>query len=242
MLKEYNNFFTLHSNSNRNRKTFSVTTNKSSLVVESFIRLVKEYKDINIEFSIKESSGFEPIKDIYLLNSDLGIIYLKKSKKDIFLDELKRKRLSYHLISSLDPCIVVRSGHPLTLKESPLTIEDLVDYGLLKYNNAALSYEEDGDNHYHFYEYLIQKKKVKNIVSVGDRAAFHDILTQTDFISLGIGVARKQEELFGIVSIPFDFPFDTNWLEMGVVYLKNPTLNHVAKRFIEILINTYGDD
>lgn len=237
MLREYNKFADISNQSNRSRKTFSVTTVRSSLVVESFIRLTKEYQDYNIEFSIKESGGIEPLQDIYLLNADLGVIYTQCSKKSYLLENLKRRGILYKKISKLSSCIILRSGHPLLEKNEEITFNSLKQYGLVRYDNDVLTYEADSKK---IYDSLIQTNDIKNIINISDRALFHNVLTQTNFFSIGTTAAKNQEELFGIVSIPFtSFNFGEE-IEMGIIRLQNSNLNPVSNRFIEILLQTYS--
>lgn len=239
LLKEYNKFKNIKNRSNRDKKTFSITTVRSSLVVESFARLTREYKDYDIEFSIKESGGMKPFKDIYLLNADLGVIYTRISKKDNLLDNLKRKRISYKKINNLSTCIILRNGHPLLQDDGNIDIDNLKHYGLIKYDNAVLTDDEPIENE-SIYETLIETAHIKNVININNRALLHNLLTQTNLYSIGTTAAKNQEDLFGIVSIPLSSLNLEDQIEMGVISLKNIPRNPISDRFIEILFDTYG--
>ncbi len=239
LLDEYDKFQDIRNESNNSRKTFTLSTVSSSLTVESFIRLIKEYENENIEFSIKESGGILPLEDIYLLNSDLAVIYVQNSKKKDLMEDLKRKGIAYRKINTLQSSLVLRSGHPLLNRECDITIDSLVNYGLIKYDNDVLIYD-NVDKNQSIYENLLNTGKITRIVNINNRALLHNLLTHTNFVSIGTSPAKNQEDLFGIVSIPFSFLNSGDHIEMGIIYLKRSALNPITERFIEILLETYG--
>lgn len=239
LVKEYEKFGNLEGGISPLRESFSIASIRSSLVFESFIRLVKEYEDRGIEFTIRESSGLEPLQDIYRLHADLGVIYFRSSHKDKFLSELKRKGVAYQRVNTFSPCVIVRRGHPLCDKKQPLRLDDLQGLGFVKYNHDVIAYEENETEN--LYTHLLSSLQPKNIVHIFERGAFHNLLTQTDFFSFGIMSAQNQEEWFGIVSIPFEAKTPDIRLEMGLIYLKTIKLSPIAQRFIKILMDTYRE-
>lgn len=238
IMEAYDNLFSLSNKQSPIKNGFKISTVRSSLVMESFITLIREYMEHGLEFTIKETDSKIPVDDVYFLNADLGIIYLEASSKPSLLKELKRKNIAYKKITQFSINIVLGVGHPLLNKKGNLAIDDLYDYGLVRYSRNSLpTYDEEIS--YDFGNSILDMDKIKSVINVSDRASLHNILTQTDFFFVGIQGAKKQEEIFNIVSIPLDGIDSRTTVEMGVIYLENLPLNPIAERFIEILSDTY---
>lgn len=240
LLTEFNRLSNIASNRIENRESFSISTIKSSLVVECFVRLIKEYENKYIEFKLIERNGKGPLEDVYLLNADLGIVYTQLSKLEYLKKEVKRKGMRYKRICTLTYCILLRSGHPIFERKQDINIWNLKKYGLVRYDNNKLPYASS-KLEVNTYSDLVNLNDIKNIMQINSRALLHNILTQTDYFSIGTTAARNQEELFGIVSIPFPESSPGERIEMGVISSKKGSINPIASRFIEMITETYGD-
>lgn len=241
IIKDYQELFESSNNSTDIKNSFSLTTVRSSLVMESFICLLNEYSDEDISsFNIKESEANIPIQDVHFLNSDLGVIYAMEDSKETLIKEFKRKSIEYKKICNLKPCIIVRTNHPLIENKNTeeVSVEDLYKYGLVEYGDIYLPYDNELEIS-NYYEKILDIKKMKRTITVSDRGSLHNILIHTNFISLGTQAAKNQEEMFNIVSIPIKSNDNISRLEMGVIYQKNIELSSVAKRFIEVLLDNY---
>lgn len=240
LLTEFNRLSNIASNRIEKRESFSISTIKSSLVVECFVRLIKEYENKYIEFKLIERNGKGPLEDVYLLNADLGIVYTQLSKLEYLKKEVKRKGMRYKRICTLTYCILLRSGHPIFERKQDINIWNLKKYGLVRYDNNKLPYASS-KLEVNTYSDLVNLNDIKNIMKINSRALLHNILTQTDYFSIGTTAARNQEELFGIVSIPFPELSPGEGIEMGVISSKKGSIDPIASRFIEMITETYGD-
>lgn len=242
MMKEYRNIVYLSNKQKYVRNKFSLTTVRSALVMESFIKLVREYRiGDGFQLTIKETESETPIQDVYYLNADLGVIYTWSNEKTMLLKELDRKNIEYKQICKFKPCLILGADHPLLNEGSQINEDTLYDYGLVRYGRDYLPY--DGERvALDYYQSFLKLDKIKKIINVCDRASLHNILTQTDFFTLGTQAAIDQAGLFNIVSIPLKNIDEESNFEMGVVYQKEIALNSITKRFIEILIENYGKE
>lgn len=241
IIRDYKKFFKIGNNRTSDKNKFSVTTIRSSLVMEAFIKLAREYKEENeLVFNIRETESDIPIQDVQFLNSDLGIIYSPINAQENLIKELNRKDIGYRKICRFDPCIVVGTNHPLVKFKDHIKIEDLYSYGFVKYGKNYMPYDNESLA-FNYYDNLIDQSKIKRHITVSDRASLHNILTNTDFFSLGTKAAKDQESIFNIASIPIETNFKKEYLEMWVIYQNSMGLTPIADRFIEILIENYGD-
>lgn len=238
ILEQYKRLQSIEVENVNDKNKFTITTVHSSLVMESFIYLMKKYDHHDeIEFKIKETDSQTPIQDVAYLDSDLGIIYTEDVFKPTLLEELTRRNIIYQKICDFNACIILGIHHPLVQKNNTITLSDLSDYGFVTYPKSFLPYmasEKSFDS-----ELMISHNGKK--LYVNNRASLHNILTQTDYFSIGTQAARDQEKMFNITSIPFPKSDSTFALEMGVLYRDNESLNPIAHEFIERLQRNYGN-
>jgi len=221
---------------------FTVTTVRSSLVMESFIHLMRQYEHHDhITFTIKESDSHTPVHDVTYLDSDIGIIYTWDPVKPKLLADLKRKNIIYEKVCDLNICIVLGVNHPLVHQTSAITFSDLYNYGFVTYEKNHLPYATERSSN-DFLECVVDYSKIKNKIYVSNRASLHNILTHTDYFSIGTQSARDQENMFNIISIPLPESYGPFMLEMGVLYRDNTPLNPIAKEFMDMLQHNYGED
>ena len=218
---------------------FRISTIRSSLVMDGFLKLYHRYEgEESYSFSIIESDNRQTVQDVYAHNAEIGVIYLPGEDRREALSRLENKGILYQPICNLRRQIILRRGHPLLGKNRPLTKQDLSGYPMVRYGSRASQSGEPLD----IYGGLRDFEENSRLVWVYDRASLHNILCNTDCFTLGTRSAENQEELFGIVSVPFkEEDGSLPAPEMGVIFLKNYSLGSIAQEFIEILRNTYGD-
>lgn len=238
---EFESLRSIEVNKEKKENVFSVTTVRSSLVMEAFIELTKHYNFANeLEFKIKETDSHAPIQDVAYSDVDLGVIYTLNANKPNLTNELSKGDLVYETICSLHICIILGVNHPLLKGGKKIDIKDLESYGYVTYGEEQLPYENNSyltgllDN-------IIDIEYTGKRIYVSNRASLHNILTQTNYYSIGTQAAKGQEAMFNITSIPIKKESSLYNLEMGVIYKKNTTLNPIAQQLITILKNNYQE-
>src|SRR5699024_8309437 len=69
--------------------SFTLTSVRSSLVMETFLTLMNRYYEKSyFEFTLNESNGQRPIHDVTYYEADLGVIYTPGSVKSHLLKRL----------------------------------------------------------------------------------------------------------------------------------------------------------
>ncbi len=241
MMKEYRNIVGLSNKQEDMSNRFFLTTVRSSLVMESFIKLMGEYEgEDNLRFTIKETESEKPIHDVHYLNADLGILYIWSNEKTILMEELSRKNIEYRKICKFKPCVILGANHPLLKEGREIDKESIYKYGLVRYGKDYMPYDGERAS-FDYYKSFLDMDRIKKVISVCDRASLHNILTQTDFFTLGTQAAVEQAGLFNIISIPVKSLEKYADFEMGIIYQREMVLNPIAKRFVQILIENYGE-
>src|SRR5699024_1722922 len=87
IIDQYHSLLHIHSDQdNSKQNSIVLSTIRSSLVMESFIRLIEIYYDSSYEFTINEHNGYIPVHDITYLKADLGVIYIHKQNKSKMME------------------------------------------------------------------------------------------------------------------------------------------------------------
>src|SRR5699024_10325694 len=145
IIDQYHSLLHIHSDQdNSKQNSIVLSTIRSSLVMESFIRLIEIYYDSSYEFTINEHNGYILVHDITYLKADLGVIYIHKQNKSKMMEYFTQNAIRYEKTCDFNNCIIFGVHHPLANKES-VTLEELKDYGIVVYSNDSLPYQKHQD-------------------------------------------------------------------------------------------------
>lgn len=222
-------------------QSFTLTSVRSSLVMESFLTLMERYhKQSSYRFTFNESDGQRPIHDVTYYDADLGVIYTRGTYKNQLVKKLAQKNIVYEKICGVETSVILGVNHPLLSSNEPLTMEKLAPYGYVMYADHALPFIHDNfPNHTISNESTL--RNVQKQVYVNSRAALHNILYHTTMFSLGNQAAKNQEKMFNIVSVPLHDEIIPADIEIGVIYRKNIALHPIAQEMIDQLKANYSD-
>lgn len=242
ILRDVENLHELYKEGQPKICRFKVSSVPFSHVMDAFIRLTGQYEgDSKLQFSFKETNNYNVIKDIYSNTSDIGVVIVSKSQKDALSYLLERKNIHHALICTVDVQIILSTHHPLLKKSGKIHPDDLHDYGIVLYDTYQ-DFGLEGINYNIFSNALFDLRKMKKVIYVYSRASLHNILTQTDFFTLGIKSTVNQDSVYNIVSIPIeDQLFQLEKSEMWLIHLNDRPLSETSEQFIEILKTLYGD-
>ncbi|WP_315122467.1 LysR family transcriptional regulator [uncultured Clostridium sp.] len=241
IIKDVENFINLYKDTQSKTHSFKLSTMHSSHAIDAFFRLNDEYKnERDTRFYIKETNNYTVINDIYCQESNVGVVYIPQSMKNTFVNILKMKNIDYTFICNLDRQVILSKNHPLLKNGHKIRSEELYKYGMVRYIDYMGLGIESVD-YVSIYK-LKNIDKISKIIYVNNRAILHNVLTQTDYFTIGIKNVINQEEIHNIVSVPIedDDLFQNMWGEMWVVNLKDKTIDELSKKFIRILKDSYG--
>ena len=186
-------------------ETLAVSMTKFSHVMESFITIVRRYQN-QPEFThrLYEGQLEDAIEDVVSGRADIGMFP-----------------------SYVEPQIVISKDHPLVREKKPMTRENLANYGFIRYmgqyddiRSNILGPNEDGGS----------TGKKKEIYVTG-RATLMNLISQTDFYSIGIHDFDKQLSDFRAVSVPI--PGCEVKLEFGYVTLADVPISGIGEEFLK---------
>ena len=206
----------------------SVSMTKFSHVMESFITIVRRYQD-QPEFThrLYEGQLEDVIEDVVSGRADIGIFHFDSQRHEEIQVMAAAKGLTYRFLSYVEPQIVISKDHPLVREKKPMTRENLANYGFIRYmglyddilSNILGPNEEGGST-----------GKKKEIYVTG-RATLMNLISQTDFYSIGIHDFDKQLSDFRAVSVPI--PGCEVKLEFGYVTLADVPISGIGEEFLK---------
>lgn len=206
----------------------AVSMTKFSHVMESFITIVRRYQD-QPEFThrLYEGQLEDAIEDVVSGRTDIGIFHFDSQRHEEIQAMAAAKGLTYRFLSYVEPQIVISKDHPLVREKKPMTRENLANYGFIRYmgqyddiRSNILGPNEDGGS----------TGKKKEIYVTG-RATLMNLISQTDFYSIGIHDFDKQLSDFWAVSVPI--PGCEVKLEFGYVTLADVPISGIGEEFLK---------
>lgn len=209
-------------------ETLAVSMTKFSHVMESFITIVRRYQD-QPEFThrLYEGQLEDVIEDVVSRRADIGIFHFDSQRHEEIQVMAAAKGLTYRFLSYVEPQIVISKDHPLVREKKPMTRENLANYGFIRYMGLyddilsnILGPNEDGGS----------TGKKKEIYVTG-RATLMNLISQTDFYSIGIHDFDKQLSDFRAVSVPI--PGCEVKLEFGYVTLADVPISGIGEEFLK---------
>lgn len=211
----------------RVKRIFAISAQHYAFVVNAFVSLVKEYKEDEYEFSLREERTFEIIEDVKNSRSELGVLYLSAFNREVILHLLREHDLKYQSLFKVKPQVFLKQDHPLSGK-SALTLNDLKPY-------PRLSYDQGINNSFYFAEEPHSTLlSPKNIV-VTDRATLFNLLIGLDGYTIASGILSTDLNGDFIISIPL---ISDEYMELICVSHKNERLSPPASRYL-VLLNEY---
>lgn len=209
--------------------------------VDAFIRMLKEFPEYSLRFSYRECTNSEVIDSVYTNSADIGILLTAEESLETELRILQLRRLEYHELFRMETCLVVREGHPILSLGRPPVMEDLYRYNFVLYPQAQNNVSGTSERLYEdsavgFFDW----NRVRQIVTVHNRSALHNILTLTDFIGLGTLSSRELNQNFHIVPLPLpaDAPYakeSKNRYVLGYILSKSRKPPEMTRAYLSFL-------
>lgn len=197
-----------------------VSSQHYAFVVKAFIAMLKKHKNSIYEFLLREKKTRQVIEDVYLQQSQLGIIFISNSTKNFMRKFLDSKNIEFNSLCKVGFHAFIRKGHPLGKKDY-ITLEDLANYPFISYEqeNYSLNFSEEAVN-----------INTNQSINVLDRATMNNIICHTDSYNIGTGFLIKGIIEKEIISIPISDLSDK--MDIGWIKLRNTILTKEAEDFL----------
>lgn len=222
----------------RSCETLNVSMTKFSHVMEAFIDVCRKTESTkNFIYRLNEGSPLEVINDLKNHVSQVGVIHYDESALNEYAKLIADNDLLYYPLTTLNPCVVLKSTHPVYLKNpTEIDIDDLSNYGFVRY----IGQFEDFIYNLMIDEKLKDLDNSQKIVYIYGRATLLHLISATDFYTVGIRDFDIQRQVYNIVSVPIKGC--KNRLKFGYIIPRNVELTNTSKLFLENLKKAFGSE
>lgn len=203
----------------------SVSCQHYSFCVTAFADTIKEFDANKYNFTIRETQTHEIIEDVTNLKSELGVLYLSKSNKDVISKIIKSNDLVWTELYVAKPHVFFGFNHPLAKKER-ITIHDLKEY-------PYLTYEQGNYNSFYFSEEFISTIDTKKNILVRDRATLFNLAVALDGYTVSSGIIMKDVNDEKIIARPLDYNEE---MHIGYIHKKNHVLSNYANAYLKNIV------
>lgn len=214
---------------------FSVSLQHFPFVVKSFVEFFDSKKPEKYELHVREVGMYRVINDVFDKKSDIGIIYISDMTEKFIKKVLSSKRLEFHEIARITPCIFFHKNHPMAEKKQ-IQIHEMHEYPYISFESeafSALDYSEE--------VILSGFAPTQKRIYIEDRATIINLLTHTDAFSIGSGIlpyGYQDEELTSRPIAHYE-----GYVKLGYITHTSKTLNDDLSEFIDnIRKNVSHDD
>ena len=206
-----------------------ISSQRFPFATEAFLRYLDSIPpSARYQFSLKETSMYTVISDIYEQQSDIGVIFLSDLTQDYIQRVLNQKSIEFHPLVEISPHIYLRKTHPLVCKQRPITVQDLSAYPYVSFDqdsDVSMDYAEDVR--------LLGFQCSDQIIRVHERATAINILANTNAFSTGSGllISRLGDER--VTAIPI--ADQSNHMRPGWIKRKSLFMTEEMEKYVHNL-------
>ena len=118
------------------RSVFSVSMQHFSPAGEAFARFLRELEEPYYSARLLEGKMSDVIADVATERSEIGFLHFPQDKEQAVFRELRGEKVEFYAITSGEPCVLLREGHPLS-GQAAVSRQDLMHYPLLSYHYGS---------------------------------------------------------------------------------------------------------
>ncbi|MDT8902032.1 LysR family transcriptional regulator [Anaeroselena agilis] len=204
---------------------FSVSLQHFPFVIKSFVEFFYSKKPEKYELHVREVGMYRVISDVFDKKSDIGIIYISDMTERFIKKVLSSKKLEFHEIARITPCVFFNKNHPMANKEQ-IEIREMQEYPFISFEReafAALDYSEE--------VILRGFAPTQKSIYIEDRATIINLLTHTDAFSIGSGILPHGYQDQEIISRPI--AHYEGYVKLGYITHASTVLNDDLHEFID---------
>lgn len=211
-------------NDRTEKQRFCVSTQHYTFTANAFAELVQRFGQERFEFILNETQTHQIIEDVRNRFSDLGILYLSNSNRNVLQKTLEENDLNFYELFSASPHVFISREHPLAKRVS-LTLSDLKPYPRLSFVQGI--YESSN-----FSEELFSSEYSEKSIKVSDRAAIVNFMIGLEGYTISSGIFPKYLQGDSIISIPLD---EDEIMQIGYILNKDKALSELGEIYISAL-------
>lgn len=206
------------------KQRFCVSSQHYTFGANAFVELVKQFGQQRYEFILNETQTYQVIADVRNRFSDLGILYLSDSNRQVMHKTLEENNLKFYELFTAKPHVFLWRKHPLAKREK-LSLEDLKPYPRLSFVQGV--YESSN-----YAEELFSSEDVEKSIKISDRAAIVNFMIGLNGYTISSGIFPKDLHGDEIHSIPLDAE---EAIHIGYILNKDRELSELGKIYVEAI-------
>lgn len=210
------------------RKTLYIATQHYDFIADIFVNYLNTFTEDDYTFSLREMKTYDIIHEVENALSDIGIIAIKESGKDIMERYLASKGIAMTTFLKTVPHVFLSTKHKLAGKTT-LGIAELQEF-------PYVFYEQGMHNSDLFTEELIDSFFAQKQVEITDRATLMNVLMATNCYTIGTGIMPSALNNGSIVSIPLE---GGETYTIGYILKSDKKQSMLMKTFLDRL-NEFG--
>ncbi len=208
------------------RRRFAVSMQHYSFAVNAFIEMAKHYDSNHFDLAIRETATANVIKDVSLLKSEIGIIYICEANQRVINRILRENELDFTSLIECPASVYLSRSHPLA-GEKELTFEQLDPY-------PCLSFEQENESEIYFAEEILIEHAYQKTVKATDRATMMNLMEGLNGYTLCSSIYSEKLSGDQFLVIPFkDNGTEQSKMNIGYITKKNSVLSSMGKQFID---------
>lgn len=204
-----------------------VSMTKFTHIMESFNEVCSRTENIDkFTYLLNEGTTRDVIIDVANGYTDVGIIHYDIHQTKNIHSFIEKNGLTWRKIAEFAPEICVSKHHELIQQGNIISLDSLKKYGFVRY----LGQYED-------FIYNIMKKgshkdlnNSSKIIYVYGRATLMNLISTSNFYTIGIREFENQEAMFDVISVPIEGCENSVLFE--VITRNNAQLNDRTQEFI----------
>ncbi|MCR5370465.1 MAG: LysR family transcriptional regulator [Clostridium sp.] len=217
---------------------FSVSMTRFSHTAECFNEVCRRHQETPLlRCKLKEDSTTQVIEDLAEARSNVGVIHFSTSNMEIMKKHFEDRNLRYIHLATFGPYVCISANHELVVRKgrNGLDINDLRDYGVVRY----IGQYEDFIYHIATQNGLVDLNESQKIIYVNDRQEQMQLISRTNFYTIGISEFDGQDDMYSVISVPL--LHTSEHLSFGILTRKNISLSAMENEFIELVSARYRE-
>lgn len=205
----------------------SISSQRYPFVIKAFQQLYEKMAPERFEVHLRESGMDQVIQDVADKRSELGIIFLSASTESFLTKYLAVRRLEFHELGLVRPCVFFRKTHPMASAEE-VDIADMEEY-------PFACFELSGCVSVDFFEEVLRLDETARDrrFYVSDRGTMINVLTHTDAFSVGTGILTPGFAGAELVSRPLRG--HGKEIKLGWIQLEGNCRSDMGTEFLQLL-------
>ncbi len=209
------------------KERFSVSTQHYNFAIQAFTDVIKAYDPMQYSFAIHETKTREVLVDVSSMKSEVGILSVSDSSKDIMKKLFKEYQLEFVPLMKRETYVYVWENHKFAGRKE-ISLEELSEY-------PCISFDQTDDSNFYLTEEALADYDYKKIIKSDDRATTMEMIAKLQGFSIGCGMLSDGEAILkGMVSIKLK---EEDPLTIGYITRKGARMSKYGEAYIRELLN-----